>query len=85
MVAKGLLMVPLLLGFAWFTTMVFSAKQQVTNAQLAPDRLNILVTGLFIFILVYSTFLFFTFRWINRATQIQMHTAAKKGRVYKHV
>ena len=61
-VEKVALFTPLLIGFVWFSSLVISGKQQVTSAQLAPGRLNILVTSLFVFIIVYSLFLFFLYR-----------------------
>jgi len=59
---KVALFTPLLVGFVWFTSLVVSGKEQVTEAQLAPDRLNVLVTGLFIFIIVYGGFLFLLYK-----------------------
>lgn len=58
---KVALFAPLLIGFVWFSSLVISGKQQVTEAQLAPGRLNILVTSLFAFIIIYSGFLLFLY------------------------
>ena len=59
------LMVPLFMGFVWFAGLVVSSAKNKTEVALAPGRLNILVTFLFGFIIVYSIFLFYALRWLN--------------------
>jgi len=59
------LALPLFMGFVWFAGLVLSTAKNKSEAALAPGRLNILVTFLFGFIIVYSIFLFYALRWLN--------------------
>ena len=65
MLAKIILVAPFFMVFVWFTSLVMT-KGTTSAAQLSPNKVDVLVTVLFAFILCYGAFLFYELRKMRK-------------------
>ena len=70
-----ILLLPLILSFAWFFGLVANVANISANSPLSPSKLNLLITVLFAFILCYGAFLFFEI--YRQKKSLKTHKKAK--------